>query len=89
MREGHIERARIFDLLARQQLAYGHQLQPRILPPEREKAEIGVLISLEPATKPMEKEAASAGFYDSPFGVKWGTGLRGISYARLRRNRHG
>lgn len=38
---------------------------------EREKAEIGVLISLEPATKPMEKEAASAGFYDSPFGRKY------------------
>jgi hypothetical protein len=33
---------------------------------EREKAEIGVLISLESPTKPMEKEAASAGFYDSP-----------------------
>mgnify|MGYP005812814565 CR=1 FL=1 len=38
---------------------------------ELEKAEIGVLISLEPATKPMEKEAASAGFYDSPFGRKY------------------
>jgi len=38
---------------------------------EREKAEIGVLISLEPATKPMEKEGASAGFYDSPFGKKY------------------
>lgn len=38
---------------------------------EREKAEVGVLISLEPATKPMEKEAASAGFYDSPFGKKY------------------
>lgn len=38
---------------------------------EREKAEIGVLISLEPPTKPMEKEAAVAGFYDSPFGKKY------------------
>ena len=32
----------------------------------REKAVIGVLISLEPPTKPMEKEAAEAGFYESP-----------------------
>ncbi len=38
---------------------------------EREKAEIGALISLEDATKPMGKEAASAGFYDSPFGKKY------------------
>ena len=33
---------------------------------DREQAEIGVLLTLEPATKPMEKEAASAGFYKSP-----------------------
>jgi DNA modification methylase len=33
---------------------------------EREKAEIGVLISMEPATKPMRKEAAGAGFYQPP-----------------------
>lgn len=33
---------------------------------EREKAEIGVFITLEPATKPMMKEAAEAGFYKSP-----------------------
>jgi DNA modification methylase len=33
---------------------------------DREKAEIGVLISMEPATKPMLKEAAEAGFYKSP-----------------------
>ncbi len=32
----------------------------------REKAAIGVLIALEPPTKPMEKEAAEAGFYESP-----------------------
>lgn len=32
----------------------------------RESAEIGVLISMENPTKPMRKEAASAGFYDSP-----------------------
>jgi len=37
---------------------------------DREKAEIGVLITLEPATKPMEKEAISAGFYESPWGSK-------------------
>ena len=30
---------------------------------EREKAAIGVLITLEEPTKPMQKEAAEAGFY--------------------------
>ena len=39
---------------------------------DREKAEIGVLISLEEPTGPMRKEAASAGFYTSP----WGTHAR-------------
>lgn len=34
----------------------------------REKAEIGVLITMEEATQPMRVEAASAGFYDSPWG---------------------
>jgi hypothetical protein len=33
---------------------------------EREKAEIGVLISMEPPTKPMMKEAAEAGCYQPP-----------------------
>ncbi len=33
---------------------------------EREKAEIGVLISMEPPTKPMLKEAVEAGFYKPP-----------------------
>ena len=33
---------------------------------EREKAEIGALLSMEPATKPMQKEAAVAGFYQPP-----------------------
>lgn len=33
---------------------------------DREKAEIGVLITLEEPSKPMLKEAASAGFYKSP-----------------------
>ena len=35
---------------------------------EREKAEIGVLLTLENATKPMESETAAAGFYKSPWG---------------------
>lgn len=34
---------------------------------EREKAEIGVLISLQEPTQPMRAEAVSAGFYTSPF----------------------
>jgi site-specific DNA-methyltransferase (adenine-specific) len=33
---------------------------------DREKAEIGVLISMESPSKPMVKEAAEAGFYKSP-----------------------
>lgn len=35
---------------------------------EREKAEIGVFITLDDATKPMRTEAANAGFYKSPWG---------------------
>ena len=34
----------------------------------REKAQIGAFLSLRPPTSPMRKEAASAGFYDSPWG---------------------
>lgn len=34
---------------------------------DREKAAIGVLISMEKPTKPMIKEAASGGFYKSPW----------------------
>ena len=37
---------------------------------EREKAAIGVLITLEQSTKPMRTEAAGAGFYNSPWGTK-------------------
>ncbi len=37
---------------------------------DREKAQIGVLISLQEPTKDMRKEAASAGFYASPWGTK-------------------
>ena len=40
---------------------------------EREKAEIGILISMEKPTKPMRAEAASAGFYKSPWGTKHAT----------------
>jgi DNA modification methylase len=35
---------------------------------EREQAEIGVLITLEEPTRPMISEAASAGFYKTPYG---------------------
>lgn len=34
----------------------------------REKADIGVLLSFQSATKPMRQDAASMGFYDSPWG---------------------
>jgi DNA modification methylase len=37
---------------------------------EREKAQIGVFISLEEPTKAMRTEAAKAGFYERPFGGK-------------------
>lgn len=37
---------------------------------EREEAALGVLISMQKPTAPMKKEAASAGFYDSPWGTK-------------------
>lgn len=35
---------------------------------EREGAEIGVLLTMQEPTQPMRKEAASAGFYTSPWG---------------------
>lgn len=35
---------------------------------EREKAQIGVMLSFEEPTKLMRSEAASAGFYESPWG---------------------
>jgi len=37
---------------------------------EREKAQIGVMISMEEPTKPMRTEAAKAGFYESPWDGK-------------------
>lgn len=58
---------------------------------EREKAEIGVLLSFEATTKPMRAEAASAGFYESPWGkhakvqlltIEDLLGGRGIDYPR-------
>ncbi len=36
---------------------------------DREQAQIGVFISLQAPTKPMRVEAASAGFYESPWGM--------------------
>ncbi len=47
---------------------------------EREKAEIGVLITLEDATKPMRTEAAAAGIYKSPWGKR---GSEDLHYPRL------
>ena len=37
---------------------------------DREKAEIGALIAMQPPTAPMRSEAAGAGFYTTPFGTK-------------------
>lgn len=37
---------------------------------EREQAEIGVLLTQQEPTKPMWTEAASAGFYESPWGTR-------------------
>ena len=33
---------------------------------EREKAQLGIFVTLTPPTKPMQTEAVSAGFYESP-----------------------
>ncbi len=38
---------------------------------DREKAEIGIFITLADPTKPMEKEAAGKGLYESPLGPKY------------------
>lgn len=38
---------------------------------DREKAEIGVLLAMDKPTKAMRTEAATAGFYDSPWGRKY------------------
>jgi DNA modification methylase len=46
---------------------------------QREKAEIGVYISFEEPTKPMQREAAEAGFYTSP----GSSGSAGGKYPRI------
>ena len=38
---------------------------------EREKAEMGIFLTLEPPTAGMKKEAASAGIYKSPLGISY------------------
>ncbi len=38
---------------------------------QREKAEMGLFLTLEPFTKPMEQEAVLAGFYESPLGKNY------------------
>lgn len=50
---------------------------------EREKAEIGVLITLEDPSRPMRTEAASAGFYDSPGWAKKYPRLQILTVAEL------
>jgi len=35
---------------------------------EREETQMGIFVTLEPPTKPMEIEAISQGFYNSPLG---------------------
>jgi site-specific DNA-methyltransferase (adenine-specific) len=50
---------------------------------QREKAEIGALISMEPPTKPMLKEAAEAGFYQPPGVIDRFPRLQVLSIAEL------
>jgi len=50
---------------------------------EREKAELGVLISLEEPSKQMRTEAASGGFYESPGWKKKYPRLRLLTIAEL------
>ncbi len=45
---------------------------------EREKAQIGVLLTLSEPTKPMQTEALSAGYYESPI-----VGEQGMAYPRI------
>jgi hypothetical protein len=59
----------IFSVKAGQNLNVSHVRDLRgVL--DREEAQIGALISMEEPTQPMRAEAASAGFYDSPWGTK-------------------
>jgi hypothetical protein len=48
-------------------VAHVHELRGVV---EREKAEIGMLITMQEPTQPMRTEAAGAGFYDSPWGTR-------------------
>jgi SAM-dependent methyltransferase len=48
---------------------------------DREKAQIGVLLTLEEPTKPMRTETASAGFYESPW--KMPGAHMGVKHPRL------
>lgn len=52
---------------------------------EREKAEIGVLLTLQDSTQPMRTEAAGAGFYTSPWGKH--SRLQIITIAELLNNK--
>lgn len=57
----------IFSVKAGQRASVAHVRDLRgVL--DRERAEIGVLISMAEPTQPMRTEAASAGFYESPWG---------------------
>lgn len=53
VKAGHVQRSQV------------HELRGVV---ERENAQIGVLISFEKPTRPMREDAASAGFYESPWG---------------------
>lgn len=53
VKSGHVQRSQV------------HELRGVV---ERENAEIGVLLTFDKPTKPMREDAASAGFYESPWG---------------------
>lgn len=55
VKAGHVQAAHVRDLVG-------------VL--DREKAQIGALLSMDEPTSAMRKEAASAGFYSSPWGTK-------------------
>ena len=50
---------------------------------EREKSAIGVLITMQEPTKPMRQDAASAGYYESPFMGKHYTRIQILTIADL------
>jgi len=56
----------IFSVKAGQNISVAHVRDLRGVI-EREKAEIGVLITMEEPTQPMKSEAAAGGFYTAPF----------------------